>query len=180
MTAPTRVPATARRRFAGARAQGQGRSFETWLASYVLRPLVERGHLIRFDKLDAPARATWDGARSRVVFVPIGVGGADFLLLAPGGRYLACECKSTDGDRFYRTEIEPHQIGHLDETVKAGGAAYLALQFRAGGTSTAYFVPWRDLPWAMARSAESITAADCAAWRLNGWIEAARILSGKP
>lgn len=168
-----------RRRLGGTRARGNGAAFESWLAASILRPLVERGHLIRFDKLDAPTRATWDSARSRVVFVPIGVGGADFLLLAPGGRYLACECKSTDGDRFYRTEIEPHQIAHPDATVSAGGGAYLALQFRDRPTATAYLVPWQSVPWATARTAPSCIPAALTPWALRNWLDAARILGGK-
>lgn len=95
----------ARRRLAGARAQGSGAAFETWLARYIFTPMTARGVLVRFDKLDPPSRSSWDASRQRAVMVPTGAGGGDWLLLAPGGRYIVCESKSTADARFYRAEI---------------------------------------------------------------------------
>ena len=178
MTAPG--PPMSRRRLAGVRAQRSGTAFETWLARFIFTPMVARGALARFDKLDPPSRPRWDAARQRAVMVPIGVGGGDWILLVPGGGYIACESKSTADDRFYRAEIEPHQVQHLDQAVNAGGAAYLALQFRTGGSSTAYLLPWAVVPWQIARSAPSVTATDLAAWPLRNWIDAARIIGAKP
>ena len=164
------------RRLAGARAQGSGAAFETWLARFIFTPMVARGVLARFDKLDPPSRPRWDVGRQRVVMVPLGVGGGDWLLLAPGGSYIACESKTTADDRFYRAEIEPHQAQHLDQAVNAGGAAYLALQFRTGGSATAYLMPWAAVPWQIARSAPSLTAEDCAPWPLRSWIDGAKVI----
>lgn len=183
---PARCPVSAwsspgiQRRLAGARAQGSGAAFETWLARFIFTPMTARAALVRFDKLDPPGRPSWDAGRQRAVMVPIGVGGGDWLLLAPGGRYIVCESKSTADERFYRAEIEPHQVKHLDQAVNAGGAAYLALQFRTGGSSTAYLVPWALVPWQTARTAPSVTAADCAPWPLRSWIDGAKVLSSNP
>lgn len=58
----------------------------------------------------------------------------------------------------------------------AGGAAYLAVQFREGPTATAYLLPWARMPWGVARTAQSVTAADLAPWALRSWIDAGRIL----
>lgn len=132
---------------------------------------------MRFDKLDAPTRATWDTARSRVVFVPTGVGGCDFLPLAPGGRYIACQAKGTDGELFNRSEIEPHQIGHLDAMVKTGERAFWALRFSTGGTSTAFLMPWQEVPWQTARTSLSVTPGDCAPWPLRNWLDLASLLA---
>lgn len=165
-----------RRRWAGVQAQRSGAAFETWLARFIFTPMVARGALARFDKLDPPSRPSWDSGRQRVVMVPIGAGGGDWILLAPGGSYIACESKTTADDRFYRAEIEPHQEQHLDQAVNAGGAAYLALQFRTGGSATAYLMPWAAVPWQIVRSAPSVTAADCAPWALRSWIDGAKVL----
>jgi hypothetical protein len=104
MTLDPTTQQTAARRLAGMRARGHGATFETWLARFIFTPMVERGALVRFDKLDPPTRPTWDAGQQRMVMVPIGVGGGDWVLLAPGGRYIVCESKSTADARFYRSE----------------------------------------------------------------------------
>lgn len=178
MSAPATAPA-ARRRLAGRRAHDLGIAFEDWLRAYIFRPLIERQVILRADKLDPPARPTWDGARRRVVLRPVAAGGADWLLCAAGGRYVAVESKSTDAPRFYRSELTSEQIKHLDTATAAGGGAYLAVQFRDGPTATAFLAPWPAVPWGCARTALSVTAADLDPWRLSGWIDAARILGAK-
>ena len=176
MTAPA-VERTAARRLAGRRAQGNGAGFERWLSAYIFRPLIERGHLLRADKTDAPMKALTDHARG-AVFVPCGVGGVDFVCLGTDGRYIACESKSVAEGRLYRDEILPHQAAHLADAVKAGGAAFLAVQFRQP-SPIAYMVPWHAVPWATARSAQSVAAVDLVPWPLRNWLDAARLL-GKP
>lgn len=109
--------------------------------------------------------------------VATGPGGGDYLLLLPRGLYAVVEAKSTTDERFYRDEIPAHQVQHLDQAVNAGGAAYLALQFRTGGSATAYLVPWAAVPWQIARSAASVTAGDCAPWPLRNWQDLARQLA---
>lgn len=178
MTAPAASPAL-RRRLAGRRARRLGIGFEDWLRAYIFRPLIERQVILRADKLDPPARPTWDGVRRRVVLRPVAAGGADWLLCAAGGRYVAVESKSTDAPRFYRSDLTAEQIKHLDTATAAGGAAFLAVQFRDGPTATAHLAPWRSVPWHCARTAPSVSAADLERWRVNGWIDAARILSAK-
>ena len=179
MTTPATSPAPWRR-LAGRRARSLGIGFEDWLRAYVFRPLIERQVILRADKLDPPARPTWDSTQRRVVLRPVAAGGADWLLCAAGGRYIAVESKSTDAPRFYRSELTPEQIKHLDTATAAGGAAFLAVQFRGGPTATACFVPWLVVPWHCARTAPSVTAVSLEPWRLNGWIDAARILAAKP
>ncbi len=179
MTAPQSSSGAVRRRLAGARAQGHGAGFERWLSMYIFRPLIERGYLLRADKLDAPMQAVRDRERG-AVFVPVGLGGADFVLLGSSGRYFACECKTVDAGRLYRDEIPAHQVKHLDQTARSGAGSLLAVQFRDAGTSTAFLCPWQSVPWATARSAESITAADVEPWVIRGWLDAVRLVGGKP
>lgn len=165
-----------RRRLAGARAQGSGAAFERWLSAYIFRPLVERGDVAIVDRLTPPARPVYDAAKGRLVLLPTAPGGVDWALCLKGGYYCAVEAKSTLDLKLYRSEIEPHQITHLDAAAKAGAGSFLAVQFRDGPTSTAYLIPWRAAPWAKARSAESISAADLGPWVIRGWIDAARLL----
>lgn len=177
MTAATTSPES-RRRLAGYRARGAGAGFEGWLSAYVFRPLVERQVILRFDKTDPPMRQIRDAARG-VLFVPVGAGGADWILLGQNGLYIAIESKSTDDIRLYRDEILPHQVAHLDAAVKAGGGAFLAVQFRGSPTATAYLVPWQSASWSCARTAPSIEPTELQEWMMNGWIDAARILRAK-
>ena len=164
------------RRLAGVRAQGNGAACEEWLRRHTHAPLVTRGKLLRFDRLNPDTRSVWDSVRRSAVFVPVAKSGADFVLLLPGGRYGACELKSTADSRFYRDDLPAHQASHLDQAVAAGAAAYLAVQFREGPTATAYLLPWARMPWGVARTAQSVTAADLAPWALRSWIDAGRIL----
>lgn len=168
----------ARRRLAGHRARGAGAGFETYLVRFIWPPMRARGLLLRADKTDPPMRPIHDADRGRI-FVPAGAGGADFVLLVRGGGYAVVECKSTADNRLCRDELTPEQIRHLDAAVKAGGGAYLAVQFRDGPTSTAYLVPWPSVPWSTTRTAPSISPADLTMWRLNSWIDAARIIGAK-
>ncbi len=178
MTAPATAPAPWRR-LAGRRAHSLGIGFEDWLRAYIFRPLIERRVILRADKLDPPTRPTWDSTWRRVVLRPVAAGGADWLLCAASGLYIAVESKSTTALRFYRSELTAEQIKHLDTATAAGGAAFLAVQFRDGPTATAYFVPWLAVPWHCARTAPSVTATRLERWRLNGWLDAARILAAK-
>lgn len=164
------------RALAGAVAQGQGASFETWLRDFIFAPMLRNGVLVRADKLDPPARSVWDARRGRMVMVPVAAGGADFVLCLHDARYAAIEAKSTGESRLYRDHIEPHQVAHLDAAAAAGGGAYLAVQFRAGRSTGAYLVQWADVPWFAARTAPSITAADLEPWQITNWLDAARLL----
>lgn len=164
------------RSLAGSIAQGQGASFEKWLRDYIFAPMVRNGALVRVDKLDPPSRSQWDARRGRVVMVPVAAGGADFVLCLPDARYGAVEAKSTGEARFYRDNIEPHQITHLETAAAAGGGSYLAVQFRAGGSPCAYLVPWGAVPWFAARTAPSVTAEDLAPWKIASWRDAAQVL----
>lgn len=174
---PAGSPA-ARRRLAGHRARGAGAGFETYLARFIWSPMLARGLLLRADKTDPPMRPIGDAARG-VIFVPAGAGAADYVLLLPGGRYAVVEAKSTDDNRLYRDELTAEQIRHLDTAVNAGGAAFLAVLFRPP-TPTAYLVPWQSVPWSTARTAPSIEPGDLKKWRLNGWLDAARVIGAKP
>jgi penicillin-binding protein-related factor A (putative recombinase) len=165
------------RRLAGVRARGSGDAFERWLERFIFAPLLTRGKLLRFDRLNPDTRSVWDAVRRQVVFSPVARSGADFVLMLPMGRYGIVEAKSSGDPRFYRADLPDHQVAHLDQAVAAGGAAYLALQFRQPAL-TAYMVPWQSVPWATARTSPSITASDVGPWVLRSWIDAARIFDG--
>jgi len=179
VTAPAIGPPPARRILGGHRARGNGDAWEAALQTLYFKPLVTRGHVVRVDKLGPPARAVWDSRRRCATLVPTAPGPADFWLLLPGGRSAIVEAKSTADERFYRDEIPAHQVKHLDQAAESGAGAFLAVQFRAGPSSTAFLAPWRAVEWTKARTAESVTAADLAAFALNSWQDAARILGTK-
>jgi len=179
VTAPAAASPATRRRIGGARAKGSGDAWESFLQRHIFAPLITRGHVVRVDKLGPPCRTVWDSRRARAAMLPTGPGPADFWLLLPGGRSAIVEAKSTADERFYRDEIPAHQVKHLDQAAEAGAGAFLAVQFRAGPSSTAFLAPWRALEWTTARTAESVTAADLAAFGLNSWQDAARILGAK-
>jgi hypothetical protein len=71
----------------------------------------------------------------------------------------AAEAKSVDPDkkRLYRSRIEDKQAEHLDCVAKAGGLALLLVEFRAeDGLHARYAIPWLDVPWTKARTADSL------------------------
>jgi penicillin-binding protein-related factor A (putative recombinase) len=97
---------------------------------------------------------------------------ADYAGCTVAGRALAIECKSTESGRLARAEIKPQQAAQLDAIADADGVALLAVEFRDAGRDAwgarQYLIPWRQVPWTVARSAEGLDEADAAPWRLAG------------
>ncbi len=99
----------------------------------------------------------------------IGQSGADFALITRGGIAGAVECKSVRGLRLMREAIQPEQARHLNAVSKGGGLALLAAEFRCEETGivSAHLIPWKEVPWAVARTAESVTRDALARWKMR-------------
>ena len=92
--------------------------------------------------------------------------GADFVACGASGEYFAIECKQTTKRRFARSAISAVQEAHLDLVPRS----FLALLI----DGRRFLIPWRKVPWVRLRTAESVTAADCAIWELKpgAWLQA--------
>ena len=92
--------------------------------------------------------------------------GADFVACGASGEYVAIECKQTTKQRFPRLSISAVQEAHLDAVPRS----FLALLI----DGRRFLIPWRKVPWVTLRSAESVTAEDCAIWELKPgeWLQA--------
>jgi hypothetical protein len=84
-------------------------------------------------------------------------------------QYLACEAKSTDGDRLPRSKISPKQQEHLTAVARAGGLALLVIEFRhdTPPVFTRYAVPWLEIKWTVLRTAESVAESDISQWQVQ-------------
>ena len=98
---------------------------------------------------------------------------ADYTGVLEGGRVLAEEVKSTEEKRFYKSGVEPKQQAHLNATARAGGLALLLVEFRRPQqldphrVTTLYqrfAIPWLEVPWEKARSAEAIMPEQLQQW----------------
>ena len=94
--------------------------------------------------------------------------GADFVACMQHGEYVAIECKQTTARRFARSSISAVQEAHLDAVPRS----FLALLI----DGRRFLIPWRKVPWVTPRSAESVTADDCAPWLVLGRLDACMIL----
>lgn len=138
--------------------QAAGARFEQWIEAQhaVAR---NRGLLVHAEHTQAVARVIG----GMVVYAAPGV--ADYVLCLTGGHYAAVEAKACDGPRLYRSRIGPLQARHLEAVARGGALALLVVEF--GDVSAARFaVPWLDVPWARARSADSVSAADLIPWTI--------------
>lgn len=85
---------------------------------------------------------------------------ADFTATLSDGRTFAAESKSVI-KRLARSAIQPLQAKQLDAVSKAGGLAFLLVEFHPSGTIPSRFaIPWLEVPWRRLRSAESIGVED--------------------
>lgn len=136
--------------------QAAGARFEQWVeAQHVVAR--NRGLLVHAEHTQAVARVI----RGKVVYAAPGV--ADYVLCLAGGRYAAVEAKACDGPRLYRSRIGSIQARHLDAVARGGALALLIVKY----VGIDYFaVPWREVPWERARSADSVSAASLASWRI--------------
>lgn len=171
--APTAAPDAASnevRERSGRRAKRLGDDLERWVAAY-LGTAQRVGAIAWWMKIHpgvAHRRALIDG-RWGFKLVWGERAAADFVGLLPDARMLAIECKSVEGQRLARSAIKPQQRAHLDAVNAAGGIALLAAEFRDEGavtrTARQYVIPWHEVPWAKARTAESLTELAACAWR---------------
>ena len=149
------------RRAAGRLARAAGEDFE----EYCCRHHVEAfrlGIVAGPVEHNEPHGKIIDGAWKMVA-----PGVADFtgVLYDGHGSSLAVEAKSR-ATRLYRREVEPRQARHLDVVVRGGGLALLLVRFAGTGGPVEFAVPWREVSWHRARSAEAVTAADIEPWRV--------------
>lgn len=103
-------------------------------------------------------------------FMPVAAGVADFSAVLRGGLALAIEAKAENSRRFARARVSELQQAHLAAVHRAGGIALLAVQLRddEAGRRDVFIAPWATAPWEVARSAETLTAAGLAPYRVEG------------
>ena len=138
-----------KRRAAGAASKRAGEAWEQHVSSQWLEPLRESGVIRCWHKLE-PRKV---GDRF------VADAGADFVACLVQGEYVAIECKQTTARRFARSSISAVQEAHLDAVPRS----FLALLI----DGRRFLIPWRKVPWVTLRSAESVTAEECAAWDLK-------------
>jgi len=147
---------SATRRASGAASKRAGEAWERHVSDQWLEPLRKLGVLRCWHKLE-PRKV---GDRF------VADAGADFVACMWSGEYLAIECKQTAARRFARLAISAVQEAHLDAVPRS----FLALLI----DGRRFLIPWRKVPWVKLRSAESVTADDCAIWELRygEWLQA--------
>jgi penicillin-binding protein-related factor A (putative recombinase) len=102
----------------------------------------------------------------RLIYTACGV--ADYTGTCEGdGRSLATEAKSCKEKRFPRNLVKPKQQEHLGIVARAGGLAFLLLEFRNELPYKRFAVPWLEVPWVVKRSAESVSAEELAGWMIE-------------
>ena len=168
------IPANRQR---GRKARTVGSGFEEVLQTHFFAPLLRDGLLVRIDRL-SPSAVPVGKKGGAPIWKMSEQSGADWIGLLRGGRYLAAEAKSIEGDRFPRARIEDKQIAHLDEA-GAHAVALLLLEFRGPAAPRWYAVPWTQAPWKVARTAESLYAADLASWQIGHWTDLKTLLEAR-
>lgn len=144
---------------AGHVARDAGAAFEAWLAAQHQAASVAGLAYVRH--VGPPVAHTGAGGRELKI---VGTGPADFQGVMCGGRALAIEAKSREG-RLARAEIPEHQQRDLARVAALGGVALLVVELREHQLVAA--VPWRDVPWKVARTAEAVGAAELGPWRVD-------------
>ena len=141
--------------------QASGARFEQWVeAQHAVAK--SRGLLVHAEHTQAVARVIG----GKVVYAAPGV--ADYVLCLRGGHYAAVEAKACDGIRLYRSRVGPLQARHLDAVARGGALALLVVGFSGAGTASERFaVPWLDVPWSRARSADGAVITDLVPWRVT-------------
>ena len=147
---PKRPARSLKRRTAGAASKRAGEAWEQHVSSQWLEPLRKADVLRCWHKLE-PRKV---GDRF------VADAGADFVACLSSGEYVAIECKQTTNQRFPRSAISAVQEAHLDAVPRS----FLALLI----DGRRFLIPWRKVPWIKLRTAESVTAEECAAWELRG------------
>ena len=141
---------SATRRASGAASKRAGEAWERYVSGQWLEPLRKLGVLRCWHKLE-PLKA---GA------IFLAAAGVDFVACSAAGDYLAIECKQTKDRRFMRSQISAVQVEHLDAVPRS----FLALLI----DSRRFLIPWQKVPWVTLRSADGVSADDCAIWEVRG------------
>ncbi|MDB4928509.1 MAG: hypothetical protein JWM10_993 [Myxococcaceae bacterium] len=169
-----RPPAAETRERAGRAANRHGKAWEAAVKAYLNTALAVL-LVVWFTKVEpgvVQKRVRAEGGRWEWALGWGEKAAADYAGCTAAGRALAIECKSTESGRLARDEIRPQQAAQLDAVAGAGGVSLLAVEFRHVGRDAwgarQYLIPWRDVPWTVARSAEGLDEADAAPWRLAG------------
>jgi len=149
----------ARNAVAGRAAKSAGDSLESW-AEHQHQIAQRLGILGPMEHNEPHARTI----KGKTFYEAAGV--ADYTGTLVGGRTVAVEAKSTSDDKFYRTAVSPKQHRYLDDTEAAGGLSILLVEFRRFGERQRFAVAWGFAPWGRLRSADSISFADLADWRV--------------
>jgi len=155
------VGMNARNAIRGARAQAAGEAFEE-LVEGLLKAATQTGLVADWEHTQPLFRRLGAGR-----FAPVAAGRADYSGMLVGGLAFALECKSTKEARFYRRQLPPRQVAHLDATLRGGGLALLAVEFREAIHVHRFAIPWGAIPWARALSADSIRASALEIHRLR-------------
>jgi len=158
---------------AGRAAKRHGDALEAWMRAQLAAAVLAL-RLVWWTKIEAPVAhkrvREGDGWGWKLVWGA--KASADFVGCAVDGRCLAIECKSTEDGRLPRADIQPQQAAQLDAVADAGGVSLLAVEFRHPGRDAwgarQYLIPWRRVPWTIARSAMGLDEADAAPWRVAG------------
>lgn len=153
----------------GRKKQQAGSNFEAWVEVQHEKAIL-LGILAHVEKTEPHAKVV----KGKLQFLEKGV--ADYVGVLcrdearghAGGRYLATEAKSTADKRLYKSVVSKKQRDHLNAVARAGGLALLVAEFReTGAPSSRFAVPWLDVPWAVAESAESVTADGLAGYAVD-------------
>lgn len=136
--------------------QASGARFEAWVdAQHAVAR--SRGLLIHAEHTQAVSRVVG----KKMIYAAPGV--ADYVLCLRGGRYAAVEAKACDGPRLYRSRIGPLQARHLDAVARGGALALLIVKSE---DHEYYAVPWLEVLWEQARSADSVRVASFEPWQI--------------
>ena len=149
----------------------RGREFEKWVEKLLDRA-VSQGILKRWDRQHpemVPARVP--GVRP--MFVMGKSSGVDWIALAspsqPFPPYWAIEAKAVEGNSLGSSNIAPHQIAALNETVEAGQGGLLMVKFvTEDGWGEEYAVPWKYAPWRKNGNGLGLHQEDVIRWRVTG------------
>lgn len=140
----------------GAKKQAVGSAFEGWVTAQHEKAIYKK--ILVHVTHNQP---TMKKVKGRLIYAEATC--ADYTGCLADGRYYAAEAKSTGEDKIYRSVISPLQQRHLDAVSAAGAMALLLVEFRVDGLPRRYRIPWTRVPWAVARSAESLSEADLVA-----------------
>lgn len=150
------------RRVAGQQAQSAGSTFESWLEAQHEKAI--RSGILAHIEHNQPHAKIING---RLIYVESGVSDYTGVLDNKVATSVAIEAKSSKIDRLAYSVIKRKQADHLDAVAHAGGLALLLAEFRHEALPRRFAIPWLEVPWAILRSAKSISSTDVAQWEIS-------------